>query len=281
MKIITWNVNGLRAIEKKGKLKELLEKEKPDVLFLQEIKGKVEQFDDWLKNNKEYKQFYHSAEKPGYAGTGIWVRKSFFQKLQNLEFKTTVPKAPNMDEGRISHLTFQIDCSRKPSLCKSAKTNSLQTYDLLSIYFPNGGKSERAWREKLVFYDKVLDYMNKLRKRGHIVIVGGDFNVAHTPLDIKRAKENDGKIGFHPKERAWLDRVVADGWVDVWRAKNPGVTDVYSWWNVFTRARERNVGWRIDYFFIDKKYLPRVKRIEYLTKQLGSDHCPLLMEIEI
>ncbi len=266
MKIITWNVNGLRAVERKGELDKLLKKEKPDILLLQEIKGKAEQFSKWLTENEEYQQFYHSAEKPGYAGTGIWVKKNFFNRLKEVEFKTTVPKAPNMDEGRVSHLTFKIRRT---------------VYDVLSIYFPNGGKSELAWREKLVFFDKVLDYMNKLRKENHRVIVGGDMNVAHTELDLKRAKENDGNIGFHPQERAWVDKVIAAGWLDAWRQKNPGVTEVYSWWNVYTRARERNVGWRIDYFFVDQKTFKNIKAIKYLTTQMGSDHCPLKMELKI
>ena len=279
MKIITWNVNGLRAVERKGELKKLLKKERPEILLLQEIKGKREQFSKWLTENKEYQQFYHSAEKPGYAGTGIWVEKNFYESLKEVEFKTTVPKAPNMDEGRVAHLMFKVDCLQRPSLCRPAETRSLQIYDVLSIYFPNGGKSEKAWKEKLIFFDKVLDYMNKLRRQGHRVIVGGDMNVAHTELDLKRAKENDGHIGFHPDERAWVDKVIANKWVDVWRQKNPGITNVYSWWNVYTRARDRNVGWRIDYFFTDQKTFQKVKKIEYLTKQLGSDHCPLMMEI--
>ncbi len=280
MKIITWNVNGLRAVERKGELKKLLKKERPEILLLQEIKGKREQFSKWLTENKEYQQFYHSAEKPGYAGTGIWVEKNFYESLKEVEFKITVPKAPNMDEGRVAHLVFKTSVQRS-DLRKSAKVRPLQSeiYDVLSIYFPNGGKSEKAWKEKLVFFDKVLDYMNKLRKQGHRVIVGGDMNVAHTELDLKRAKENDGHIGFHPDERAWVDKVIANKWLDVWRQKNPGVIDVYSWWNVYTRARDRNVGWRIDYFFTDQKTFQKVKKIKYLTKQLGSDHCPLMMEI--
>ena len=281
MKIITWNVNGLRAGERKGTLEELLKKEKPDFLLIQEIKGKPEQFSEWLTNNETYQQFYHSAKKPGYAGTGIWVKQDVYNSLKDVEFKTTVPKAPNMDEGRVSHLTFKVDCLQRLGLCNSAETESLQTtiYDILSIYFPNGGKSDQAWKEKLIFFDKVLDYMNKLRKQGHRVIVGGDMNVAHTELDLKRAKENDGNIGFHPDERAWMDKVIKNDWVDVWRKKNPRVTDVYSWWNVYTRARDRNVGWRIDYFLTDKKTFSKAEKIEYLTNQLGSDHCPLMMEI--
>ncbi len=289
MKIITWNVNGLRAVERKKSLQELIAKESPDILLLQEIKGKKEQFSNYLTKNPVYRQFYHSAQKPGYAGTGIWARRDFLQKTRRINFNMHVPHLkdtyvendkilkdtiendgpdmsgiPNMDEGRISHLSF---------LYKN------KIYDIMSIYFPNGGKSEEAWKEKIVFFDRVLEYMNGLRKLGHEVIVGGDMNVAHTEMDIARAKENDGKIGFHPKERAWMDNVLQNNWVDIWRDKNPDVTDVYSWWNVITKARERNVGWRIDYFFIDKNLVNEVKEVKYLNEQFGSDHCPLMMEI--
>ncbi len=289
MKIITWNVNGLRAVERKQSIQELIENQKPDVLFLQETKGKKEQFSKYLTQNEEYRQFYHSAEKPGYAGTGIWIRHKLLQKTRRLNFNMHVPhlkdvylendevmqnikegdsvdmsNVPNMDEGRISHLSF---------IYKE------KIYDLVSIYFPNGGKSDQAWKDKLVFFDKVLEHMNGLRKLGHEVIVGGDMNVAHTEIDIARAKENEGKIGFHPKERAWMDKVIKNDWVDVWRDKNPEIKDVYSWWNVITKARERNVGWRIDYFFMDKNSADNIKEVKYLKEQRGSDHCPLMIKI--
>ncbi|MEN8252052.1 MAG: exodeoxyribonuclease III [Patescibacteria group bacterium] len=307
MKIITWNVNGIRAVERKGALQELIEKESPDVLFLQEIKGKVEQFSAYLSKNADYRQFYHSAEKPGYAGTAIWIRYDLLQGVRRVNFNMHVPhlknpysdtgefiqeprrgkriddesevelggkapvyqgipmlSAPNMDEGRVSHLSFLAGGV---------------TYDLASIYFPNGGKSEEAWNNKLVFFDKVLDYMNALRNMGHKVIVGGDMNVAHKEIDLARPKENDGNIGFHPKERAWMDKVIEADWVDVWRYENPDVEEMYSWWDVKSRARERNVGWRIDYFLMDKQSAQKVTDVKYLTEQMGSDHCPLMLEI--
>ncbi len=266
MKIITWNVNSIRSVEKKGELQTLESKEKPDVLLLQETRGNVEQFSDYLANNLEYNQYYHSAEKKGYAGTGIWMNKKFVHSCENIEFKTSVPHAPNADEGRVSHITFSFKD---------------KMYDILSIYFPNGGKNEDAWKNKLIFFDKVLEYMNELRSIGHIVIVGGDMNVAHTEIDLSNPKANKGKIGFHPDERAWFSRVIENGWCDIWRSLNPNTVEVYSWWSAITRARDRNVGWRLDYFFLDKKMLKYVKNVEYLNQQFGSDHCPLRMEIEI
>jgi len=266
MKIITWNVNGLRAVERKGEIQNLVNCNSPDVLLLQEIKGKKDQFSEYLTQNPLYQQFYHSAGKPGYAGTGIWVSYKLLEDINRPTFHMHVPQAPNDDEGRVSHLSFFYNRKK---------------YDILSIYFPNGGKSDIAWKEKLIFFDKVLLYMNALRQLGHEVIIGGDMNVAHNENDLARPKQNEGKIGFHPDERAWMDRVMNEGWVDVWRVKNPDVDSVYSWWDLKTKARDRNVGWRLDYFFLNKESLQKVKCIEYLQKQLGSDHCPLLMDFDM
>ena len=264
MKIITWNVNGIRAVERKGELQKLVDDERPDILMIQVIKGTIDQFSKYLTEHEDYVQYYSSAEKKGYAGTAIWLLRDCQPSLEDVQFSTEIPRAPNADEGRLSQLTFEMGDRR---------------WDLLSIYFPNGGKSEQAWEEKLVFYDKVHDYMNFLRKNGSLVLVGGDMNVAHTEIDIARPKENDGKIGFHPKERAWMDRLAEDNWVDVWRDRNPDVTDVYSWWHMVTRGRERNVGWRIDYFLIDRNDMDQVTGVEYLNDQMGSDHCPMRIEL--
>ena len=151
---------------------------------------------------------------------------------------------------------------------------------MFSIYFPNGGKSEQAWEEKLVFYDKIHAHMYHLREQGRHVLVGGDMNVAHNEIDIARPKANDGKIGFHPSERAWMDRLMEDGWADAWRHRNPDVAEVYSWWHMISKGRERNVGWRIDYFLMDQADLEQVKNVEYLNDQMGSDHCPISITLD-
>lgn len=266
MKVITWNVNGIRAVERKKEIQKLVSEQAPDVLMLQETKGNPEQFSNFLVAHPDYQQFYASAEKAGYAGTSIWVQSEAADSLGQLTFNTEMPGNPNANEGRIAHLSF---------------SNKGEPWDILSIYFPNGGKSEQAWQEKLVFYDRTHDYMNALRKQGHVVLVGGDMNVAHNEIDLARPKSNDGKIGFHPSERAWMDRLIADGWTDIWRERNPGVTDVYSWWHMLTKGRERNVGWRIDYFLIDQSCSNRVKEVSYLDQQMGSDHCPMLIEMDL
>ncbi len=278
MKMITWNVNGIRAVERKGEIQNLLKAQSPDVLMLQESKGNKAQFSAFLTAHDDYQQYYSSAEKKGYAGTALWLKNTLFKQCNDARFVTDIPDAPNADEGRLCQMSFTL--AAQPTENQPLKQQPpKQRWDLLSVYFPNGGKSEQAWLEKLEFYDRVHDYMNRLREQGNIVLVGGDMNVAHTEIDIARPKENDGKIGFHPKERAWMDRLVADGWVDVWRERNVGVSDVYSWWHMISKGRERNVGWRIDYFLMDKAQMQRVKNVEYLHQQMGSDHCPLLLSV--
>ncbi|MEE9352513.1 MAG: endonuclease/exonuclease/phosphatase family protein, partial [Thiotrichaceae bacterium] len=154
MNIITWNVNGIRAVERKGEIQNLIEGETPDFLLLQEIKGNKEQFSEFLTEHDDYDQFYHSAEKKGYAGTGLWVNKKFRDTVKDFEFLTSIPDAPNADEGRIAHAQFTLNN---------------ETFDIFSIYFPNGGKNPEAWDDKLDFYERTLDYMNALRAAGHTV----------------------------------------------------------------------------------------------------------------
>lgn len=267
MKIISWNVNGLRAVERKGELDNLLDAYDPDILLLQEIKAKPEQLSEKLVNHSDYLQFYHPAERPGYAGTAIWIKKSCEEIVSNkenpVEFWSGMPDFED-SEGRISRVDFQ---------------KGKEAFSVLGIYFPNGGKSPEAWDEKLVFYEKFLDYANQLRSEGRIVIWGGDVNCAHEEIDLARPKDNMKSIGFLPEERAWVSKCIEQGWTDVWRKTNPEVMEVYSWWHVITRSRLRNVGWRIDYFFCDEKFFSKVKNIKYLNDQMGSDHCPVMVEI--
>jgi exodeoxyribonuclease-3 len=258
MKIISWNVNGIRAVEKKGELQKFLQNEAPDLLFVQEIKAKTEQLSKYLTENPDYCQFYHSAEKPGYSGVGAWVKKSTFAKAPVVE--TGMPGWSD-SEGRVIRLDFD-------------------KFTAIGVYFPNGGKSEAAWLEKIEFYEHFLGYVNDLRKAGKTVIWCGDLNVAHNPIDLARPKENEGNIGFRPEERAWVTKVVENRWVDVFRNLHPD-TASYTWWHMISNARARNVGWRIDYFFVDQTDLKKVKSAPHIHSQTGSDHCPLALEIEL
>lgn len=259
MKIISWNVNGIRAVEKKGELESLIKKQKPDILFLQEIKAKQEQLSEYLTNHPEYYQYYHSAEKPGYSGVGVWVTKM----LQNKEPLIINGLHSWEDtEGRIIRLDFK-------------------SYTLFGIYFPNGGKSDDAWKGKIEFYDRFLRHINQLKgddKRK--IIFCGDLNVAHNEIDLARPKENEGKIGFRKEEREWVDKLIQESWIDIFRSFHPNAVS-YTWWDQKSRARERDIGWRIDYFFVDKLLLKKVKNISHMNEQMGSDHCPVVLAIDL
>lgn len=255
MRLVSWNVNGIRAVERKQDLAHLLATIAPDILLLQEIKATPAQLSTGLTQHPDYDQFYHSAQQAGYSGTAIWTRKD---KITQPQFITGMPGLDDT-EGRVTRLDFA-------------------EYSILGVYFPNGGKSPAAWQDKLVFYDLFLNYVNQLRQAGRRVIWGGDVNCAHQPIDLARPKENEHSIGFLPEERAWISRVIAAQWVDVFRQRNPQ-TVAYSWWHYVTQSRRRNVGWRIDYFFVDQCLLPQVQASYYVDQQMGSDHCPVLLDI--
>ncbi len=261
MRIISWNVNGLRAVERKEALGQFLDDYSPDIFLMQETKSKPEQVEFLDNVYPEYEKFYHSAEKAGYSGISIWFKKEL--PLKQVRFTSGMPEDPVNDEGRIGRIDFTYGSKR---------------FAILGIYFPNGGKSLEAWDSKLVFYEKFLDYVNKIRSEGIECIWAGDVNCAHNEIDLARPKDNDGVIGFHPDERAWLDRWVKEEWIDVWRKTFPEKRDTYSWWHLISRARSRNVGWRIDYFFVDNQFFSNIENIEYLTEQMGSDHCPVMLE---
>ncbi len=265
MKIITWNINGIRAVHRHEALLPFIAKNKPELLFLQEIKGKAEQFPAELLKHPQYTIHYHSAVKPGYAGTGLWLRKTGNFKLDSV--LTSMPmldKADGDTEGRIIGVRG---------------TYKGKSTVFLGVYFPNGGKSDAAFEEKLVFYQNFLSYVNNLQQHGHQVFWGGDVNCAHHPVDLARPKENDGKVGFHPRERAWMDKLNAAEWADIYRQRYPETKAVYSWWSLRSGARANNVGWRIDYFFTHKTQLPLVNKISYHPAVTGSDHCPLMLEL--
>lgn len=259
MKIISWNVNGIRAVERKKELDAFLKNHRPDIVCFQEIKGSPDKFSAFLTQNPDYQSFFHPAQKAGYAGTSIWIRRDFSQSLTDVVFETGMPDFID-DEGRIATLRFQ----------KAGKK-----YSVLGVYFPNGGKSPEAWQGKLIFYKKFLAHINQLRSQGQEVLWGGDINCAHEEIDLARPKDNINSIGFLPEERAWVSQCIAENWVDIFRKSFPEKKDIYSWWHLLTKSRARNVGWRIDYWFCDSQNFPHIKSIEYLSAQMGSDHCPV------
>jgi len=252
MKIISWNVNGIRAAERKGLL-DWIKKEKPDVLGLQEIKAMEDQLSEDLKAPDGYHTYFNPAERKGYSGTALYTKKA------PLEVKNGFG-IPGFDsEGRIQAADYG-------------------DFIFFNIYFPNGKMNTTRLEYKLDFYDAALEYFDKLVKSGKKLLISGDYNTAHTEIDLARPEANETISGFLPVERKWLDKLVAHGYIDCFREFNEK-PDNYTWWSMRSAARERNVGWRIDYFFCSKNMRPMIKNCYHLNKVMGSDHCPIVAEL--
>lgn len=257
MKIICWNVNGIRAVWNKGIL-DFMKDEDADLFCIQESKIQEDQVTDELRSPLGYESEWVCAERKGYSGVTIYYKnapKRIQKELGNGD-------GHHDGEGRL--ILFEYE-----------------DFTIVNVYIPNGGQGDHRIEFKLNYYDEMLDFLEKLRKEGHNLVICGDFNTAHHEIDLARPKENVNVTGFLPVERAWLDKFTAAGYVDCWRHFNPEKTDRYSWWSYRTAARKRNVGWRIDYFFVNEEFLDKVKNVEMLTDIMGSDHCPLRLELDI
>ncbi|HNV12838.1 MAG TPA: exodeoxyribonuclease III [bacterium] len=253
MKIISWNVNGLRAVIKKG-FNDFLKKENPDILTIQEIKISQEKKDLVKFDFPNYEEFWHPAEKPGYSGTLILCKKN----LDIINKKNGLGIEKFDKEGRL-------------------QTIETKNFYLINTYFPNSNDLLSRLPYKLEFNNKVLEYLKKLEAKKPIIITG-DFNVAHQEIDIARPKANEGKAGFTEEERGWMDKFLQKDFVDSFRYLNKDKVQ-YSWWSYRAGARSKNVGWRIDYFVVSKKIIKKIKKSYILDKVLGSDHAPIGLEI--
>jgi exodeoxyribonuclease-3 len=266
MKIISWNVNGIRAWYKKGQLDWLLDQE-VDLFCVQETKAEREQLPGELELPAgHYSHFNSSKERKGHSGTAIYSRfkpDNVTYGLENKKFNK---------QGR------QINFFWTGAGAGTGKKG--QKYCLINCYFPNGGGPAERLKFKLEYYAEFLRFVKSLRDDGYKVIFCGDVNVAHNEIDLARPENNKKSVGFLPEERAFIDKYIEADFVDVFRTLNPEKVQ-YSWWDMKTRARDRNVGWRIDYFFVDKTLLKKVKKIEIMDQVHGSDHCPILLDIEI
>jgi exodeoxyribonuclease-3 len=248
LRIISWNVNGIRAAHKKGLL-DWIHMEKPDILCIQETKAQEEQLVDELRRPEGYDSFFVSAEKKGYSGVALYTK---------------------LDPQRVEHNFGD------PRFSPEGRTLVADYGDfvLFNVYFPNGKASKERLQYKMDFYETFLDHVRRLYKQGKMIVVCGDVNTAHREIDLARPKENEKVSGFLPEERAWIDRFVASGFTDTFRELN-GESVEYSWWDMKTRARERNIGWRIDYFFVSNNLKERVLDASILSDVQGSDHCPI------
>lgn len=267
LKLISWNVNGMRAVMKAGFL-DFLAKEQPDILALQEIK-----MDDVAREKEKfdfsgYDEYWNPAQKKGYAGTAILLAKSSKLKpitysvgVGNEEFPAQGGSALGGDqEGRV-------------------QTLELEDFYLVNVYFPNAqpGLVRLDFKEK--FNEAILKYVKKLEKKKPVVMCG-DYNVAHKEIDLARPKDNVLSPGFTKEERKWADKFIASGLVDTFREKNSDKVQ-YSWWSYRTFARDRNIGWRIDYFMVSEKLKDKVKEAFILDEVYGSDHCPVGIIINV
>ncbi|HLC36603.1 MAG TPA: exodeoxyribonuclease III [archaeon] len=248
MKIISWNVNGIRAVMQKNFL-EFVENEKPDILCVQETKAHPDQVDEMLK---DYEHYWNAAEKKGYAGTAVFTKKKPLSVAYDMEIKE------HGKEGRVIALEFE-------------------DFILVNVYTPNSqrGLTRLKYREK--WDEDFLKYLKKLEKNKP-VIVCGDFNVAHKEIDLANPKSNAKNAGFTPEERAGFDKLVENDFVDSFREFNKEPKQ-YTWWSYMFNARKKNIGWRIDYFLVSKNFMKRVKKTEILDKVMGSDHCPVKLTL--
>jgi exodeoxyribonuclease-3 len=253
MNITTWNVNGIRAALGKG-LSTWIQKEAPDVLCLQEIKVKPEQLTDSQRDFLGYEVVWNPAERPGYSGVATFLRET------QSEFTL------GMDEPRFD-IEGRVIRTRHPGFL------------LYNIYFPNGQRGHDRVTYKLDFYSRLLNICDTLIAAGENIILTGDFNTAHQPIDLRHPKENEKTSGFLPEERDWVDRYLNHGFVDVYRLLYPDRVQ-YTWWTYISNARARNVGWRIDYFLVSKNLVPRIQDVVIRDDVPGSDHCPVTLILD-
>jgi len=251
--LLSWNVNGIRAIYKKGFL-DWFKKENPDILCLQETKAHPDQLVDELKNVDGYESFFSAAERKGYSGVVTYT------KLKPIKVQQGIGKKEFDSEGRFIITEFD-------------------EFTLFNIYFPNGKASAERLQYKMDFYDAFLKHCKKLLKQDKKIVVCGDVNTAHKEIDIARPKENSDVSGFLPQEREWIDKFLAAGFLDTFRMFN-NEPDQYTWWDMITRARERNVGWRIDYFYASENLKKNIASASIHSSVMGSDHCPIELELK-
>lgn len=262
MKIISWNVNGIRAVYKKGMFLPFIKKYNPDILCLQETKAEKHQSEIDLP---EYKEYWNSAERKGYSGTAI------FSKVKPKEIILGFPED-------IEKKYKFADKYGDPNKEGRITTAEFEKFFVVSVYTPNAKDDLSRIPLRYKKWDPAfLEYVKNLEKKKPVIFCG-DLNVAHTPLDLARPKENKGHKGFTDEERKGIDNIIKNGFVDSFRIFTQGGGH-YSWWSHFANARARNVGWRIDYFFVSKKLEGKVKSAKILSEVFGSDHCPVMIEI--
>ncbi len=253
VRILSWNVNGIRAAYKKGILN-WFSKEQPDILCIQETKAMKEQLPQDLLNVNGYTSYFSSAERKGYSGTATYTKVNPVKVANGIGIKKFD------SEGRF--LITEFD-----------------EFILFNIYFPNGKAKKERLQYKMDFYEAFLKHLKKLLKQDKKIVICGDVNTAHKEIDLARPKANEKISGFLPEERKWIDKLLEAGFTDTFRKFNQK-PEQYTWWDMMTRARDRNVGWRIDYFFISDNLKDNLKNALIFPEVMGSDHCPVGIELK-
>lgn len=248
MKIITWNVNGIRAINQKGALNWVFEQE-ADIICLQEIKAKINQIPEELIFKENYESFWLSAERPGYSGVAVYSRVNSLKVNYGMGIETFDT------EGRIIQIEYP-------------------GFILYNIYFPNGQRGHERVAYKLKFYEELLKILKEQQNNGKNLVITGDFNTAHQEIDLANPSENTNTSGFLLEERTWITNYLNNGFIDIYRELYPEKTQ-YTWWTYRFGARRRNIGWRIDYFLITEGLKDYVKDVIIHDQVQGSDHCPV------
>ena len=267
MKLVSWNVNGIRAVVKKGTFQAFIKQEKPDVICLQETKAERGQA---VIDLPEHEEYWNSAVKKGYSGTAIFIKKNI----------TVHEVLMGLPEDLCKKYRLHDDSYGDPNTEGRVIAVELDDFFVVTSYTPNSKPDLSRLQLRHKQWDPAfLEYIKQLEKKKPVLFCG-DLNVAHTPDDLANPKANEGEHGFTKEEREGIDRILAAGFVDSFRVFTKEGKGFYTWWTHWANSRERNVGWRIDYWFVSKRLLPRLKSAGILSKVMGSDHCPVVIELK-
>jgi exodeoxyribonuclease III len=253
MRLLSWNVNGIRACGRAG-FSDWFAEQRADVVAIQEAKALPEQLEEPLLHPSRYHSYWHPAKKPGYSGVAIYSKK------EPLSLQTGIGDPEIDDEGRVLIARYA-------------------DFTLINAYFPNSQRDHARLGYKLEFCRKILAHAQKRRRAGEHVLICGDFNIAHQEIDLKNPRANMKNAGFLPEERAWMSKFISAGFVDSFRQLNPDARDAYTWWSYRPGVRERNIGWRLDYFAANEELRGRLGKVEHQCHVKGSDHCPVLLKL--
>ena len=253
-KLVSWNVNGIRAISKKDEFWNWLNDNDADIINFQEVRATKKDIPKKLASLDNFESYFNEAEKKGYSGVGT------YSKIKPINVTKGLGIEEFDSEGRVLKLEYE-------------------NFILYNIYFPNSGTNAKRLNFKVDFCNSLLKELEELKSQGKNLVITGDYNIAHHPIDVYNPKNCEGKSGYLPEEREWLDKLEKAGFIDTFRLFNKDENN-FTWWSYRTRARERNAGWRLDYFYVNEEIQSNVKSANILSDVYGSDHCPVTLELE-